>query len=116
MTMTNRGLFAILALTSIMIDAVAVSIYLHSREVTIFVAICAAIAAFVIYGAFRGYKIAVALSALFCAWSIFNTLKDFSLGEYTNVVNIAHLLSVGMMAAALVIYFKGGLTKIANAT
>jgi hypothetical protein len=115
MFMTNRGLFAILASASIVIDAVSVSIYLHSRDVTIFVAIYAAIVAFVIYGAFRGYKIAIALLAVFCAWSIVTSSRYFSLDGDTKVVNLTHVLSVWMMVAALVIYFKDGLTKIAKA-
>ena len=105
--MTNRGLFALLASASIVIDVVIVTVLLPRWDVAIFTGIYAAMIAAIIFGAYRGYRLAIALAIANCAWSIFNAFSAFS-PSANMLATAAGVISVGMMIAALAFYFRHG--------
>src|ERR1700761_8806362 len=75
--MTNRGLFVLLAAASIGID-VAITLYSnHSGYMIISAVLVLAIAAFVIFGALRGYTVAVIILIALFVLSVLVIISDF---------------------------------------
>ena len=114
--MTNRGLFAVLASTSIGIDLVTTVFNDHSVGTIIGAVVLLALSALAIFGALRGYKVAVAGLAVIFVLSVLTSLSDFFpiealrniiAPEETIAMKLTNLLTLGILTAALAIFSKG---------
>jgi hypothetical protein len=105
--MTNRGLFAILASSSVGIDVVTTLIRNQSSNTILFSTIYVVIAGLAIYGAYRGYRVAAYILAVWCGLMIISSVSDFFSNEGLTITSkTMNLIIDGILAVALAIYFK----------
>lgn len=114
--MTNRGLFAVLASTSIGVDLLTEVLCDPSTDTMIGAAMTLVIAAAMIFGVFRDSIIALVGLAIWLYFSVVSSVNDFfpiealrhvfAPGE-TIAIKVTNLVTLAILIAALAIYSKG---------